>query len=506
MLRWAARSIFGADMVPEITLDLAIGHCRTLLDECKGKRAFGIFCTIFRSTWPDDVVKDSMSNARVHGCIGWWSDDMTEVNCETLMKKLSTLASDTARKDNRRYGWKRPLESDAGALLKVTLMLLPLRESPNARNFDPVDDGLLLQTLVRNSTGQRATFLPQVFDRSVAFDRIAHELRLKAGVRDGEGTLLAYRTLDVSAILDALIFETLTLSRIRSRLVDSVVMLSARSPENDDSLVPPYSVGKRRVRYHDPEDPGGSAILNLATVCDLISVRPVLAKAYRRYSVETVLAARKLFDSGDDVLTVVESFGLLAVHTDNSPVRWRRMFDRLLTVTDNFVRAQVTLNLALTARVQDRQSLSTVRLAGGKDIWTVNWVLQARQAMRMRQLTDPSEDTRLTELSKRIVQRLVTEWLTDDATAERAETNRLVVMFEILCHLTGHSSDPSSLDVNEMNRVKDLRLWIWTILNRQRLLQVGPYSDMKLFASVTDSARVDLSGHVISGLGQLLPD
>lgn len=485
-------------MVPDVTFDLAVGECRMTL-ALDQREAFGIFCTLFRSQpfrKDDSMSEAELRNARVHGCIGWWSTDLQPVDCVTLMNRLTKVAHDAAYDDDRRHGWKRPFDSDAAATIEISLMLTPLRPL-STEHFDPTVDGLMLL----DSNGKtRATFLPKVFDRTVPLNQIVKALERKAVTSSsGSSRMYTYRTLETSATLDVLIFDPKALTAIRERLVTTILRLSGQM---NDSLVPPYSVtANRAVAYRDPTSRSATDVRNMATICDLITVRPSLTRVYRRYVIETVSEARSVHDS--DTVAVLESFGLLAVRDNNNfPIRWRRTFDRLRTISSDFVRAQVTLNLALTASERDGPLLSSDEKDDDDDwIWAGNWELQARQALRMRRLGHVKHKSQSV-----IVRRLGEPWY-----SAPAETNRLVVMFEILCHLSGHSFDPSALDDTEKKRAKDLLLWTWTSLNRHRLTPLGLYAFSfqgrhSGGGGGGGEARVDLSGHVISGLSQLLPD
>ncbi len=163
---------------------------------------FGVFVTIRRSpsqsldTWPEDV----------HGCIGHWDPEYKAMDKRALLEAAIRVAGDAARHDDRRRYFPS-LTTDTDALIEVDFMMLPIRrvdaETGMVEGERVPFDNDIFGMIVETPTGQRATYLPGVFDtRSVSWSTFRDSLIGKASStalsrtvpnRDAPSQFWAYR-------------------------------------------------------------------------------------------------------------------------------------------------------------------------------------------------------------------------------------------------------------------------------------------------------------------------
>jgi hypothetical protein len=154
-------------------------------DDC-----FGVFVTTRRSdehklkSWPEDI----------HGCIGNWDNNYKTLSKDKIFKYILQTGYQSFFNDERNKYFK-PLKEDPHAQIEIDYMLNPIYKVDvngyiNTLNetFDNNKMGLIYEN---KSTGQRATYLPGVFN-DISWNNIKNSLVNKAGATNTENNNIFY--------------------------------------------------------------------------------------------------------------------------------------------------------------------------------------------------------------------------------------------------------------------------------------------------------------------------
>ena len=120
------------------------------------KNTFGLFVSVKRS---------SNDNDNIHGCIGNWNNNFTNMNVNKIVKTLENISYSAANTDSRKKKFKE-LYKDIYSKFEISLMLNPLLKinkitgiMANGLKFNNNKYGLIV---VYNQ--KKATYLPKVFN------------------------------------------------------------------------------------------------------------------------------------------------------------------------------------------------------------------------------------------------------------------------------------------------------------------------------------------------------
>ena len=136
-------------------------------------QTFGFFITIHRSQplseWPHDI----------HGCIGYWEDK--RMSKAAIIGKIPGIANSSFFTDTRAQYHPIPLLEDPNARIEISFMQLPLTPILGTRKtFDNEKYGLIVE-----SDQGRGTYLPKVF-KTKNWGEISASLLQKAQVKTGK--------------------------------------------------------------------------------------------------------------------------------------------------------------------------------------------------------------------------------------------------------------------------------------------------------------------------------
>ena len=164
------------------------------------KNVFGIFSTIRRfnklKTYPNDI----------HGCIGYWDTNFNTLNKQTLYNELLNVSHDSVWSDERRHYFPT-LETDPNTLLELDFMMNPIYKINKTNGiiiklntpFTNKIYGIIIQ-----SKDKQATYLPNVFP-NISWKNIVISIKNKANIITDDFDLYAYKIIQIKSTFNALL-------------------------------------------------------------------------------------------------------------------------------------------------------------------------------------------------------------------------------------------------------------------------------------------------------------
>jgi AMMECR1 domain-containing protein len=428
------------------------------LDEIPRQDAFGVFVTVRRQHTPsrgDDV----------HGCIGHWDNAFEMQSREWLMKTVKRVGMAAMYQDDRRQHFRQSLEEDAGGLVEIDFMMLPVVNVDaetgyldGGEKFSNDRYGLIVE---EDGGGRRATYLPNVFSKDTPWQTLQRLLVQKAGSTNGaKGTRVkfwAYRT----HILKQTMWEFMV-GPYTQRWLSMYAEFLHKQAHPEWPFVP-YSQTKYGV-VHFAQD---QAVRNLGTLLTWVKLggdAAYLKTAAKAYTSKDLSGAAQAFLTllnvalGENALNLCS--GLLDALPDADPV---------------FARSQILMALAeacpqLAPHVQKWVEAMCQDLPTGqeaKDVFQLNWNAQlARTNVSPKCLETIRERLPPLDLS--------------------AETNYLVVRMECLAQ---------GLQWSAVQRDAMVACFFTTQKRRNK---------WGLLAFRDGEARVDITDHAVNALKKVI--
>jgi len=413
-------------------------------------QTFGFFITIHRShplsKWPNDI----------HGCIGYWEDK--RMSKAAIIGKIPGIAHSSFFTDTRAQYHAIPLLEDPDARIEVSFMQLPLTPiSGNRKTFDNEKYGLIVE-----SDQGRGTYLPKVF-KTKNWGEISASLLQKAQVKKGK--FFQYETSVIEGKLRT-IFDREYLDWIAQEYLIFMEL-------NYGDFVP-YMVESGKVIIDKTEN-----VRNCATLCELLDfpVSKNLGAKIRR-DIKYYVAKSK-----NSNMQQANAFLIMAMAKIDGKVS-----QTLVDICDDLYKnldgmdAQFQLGETLIGlhkvcpRIKELahwQKWMEKRLEGLDmridNIFEYNW--QAKFLFEIRK--DIPAKAHAVELLRRLIGLKITADM---------ETNYLAVYFEAMMSLWGILGGDMLPNI--------LPVWI-LLLQRWK---------GGLFYFKNGTARIDITGHVISGL------
>jgi len=414
-------------------------------------QTFGFFITIHRShalsEWPHDI----------HGCIGYWEDK--RMSKAAIIGKIPGIANSSFFTDTRTQYHPIPLLEDPDTRIEISFMQLPLTPISGKRKiFDNEKYGLIVE-----SDQGRGTYLPKVF-KTKNWGEISASLLQKAQVKTGK--FFQYETSVVEGKLRT-IFEKEYLDWIAQEYLIFMEI-------NYGDFVP-YMVEFGQVMTDKTEN-----VRNCATLCELLDF-PVSKNLGGKIRRDIKYYAAK---SKNRNMEQANAFLIMALAKIEGKVSQTLvdicddLYKNLDSMEPQFQLGETLIGLYhLCPKIKELaywQKWMEKRLEGLSNImdniFEYNW--QAKYLFEIRK--DIPAKGHAEELQRRLIGMKIT---TD------METNYLAVYFEAMMSLWG------ILGGEEIFRII-LPVWIL-------LLQ---HWKSGLFYFKNGTSRIDITGHVISGL------
>jgi len=414
------------------------------------QQTFGFFITIHRSQslaeWPEDI----------HGCIGYWEDK--RMSKAAIIDKIPEIAHSSFFTDSRAQYHPIPLLEDPDATIEISFMQLPLTPIlGNRKTFDNEKYGLIVE-----SDQGRATYLPKVF-QTKNWGEISASLLQKARVKTGK--FFQYETSVVEGKLRT-IFDREYLDWIAQEYLIFMEL-------NYESFVP-YMVESGQIMTDKMEN-----VRNCATLSELLDfqVSKKLEEKIRR-DIKYYVAK-----CNNQNMTQANAFLMIAMakiggnFTQTLSDICDELYKKLDSMEQKFQLGETLIGLyKVCPRIKELahwQNVMQKRLEGLSNvidnIFEYNW--QAKFLFEIR------KDIPAKSHAEELLTRLIGLKITDDI-----ETNYLAVYFEGIMSLWGILGGDILKNI--------LPVWIFLL----RRWKNG------LFYFKNTTARIDITGHVISGL------
>jgi AMMECR1 domain-containing protein len=434
-------------------------------------QTFGFFITVHRSQplseWPQDI----------HGCIGYWEDK--RMSKAAIIGKIPGIAHSSFFTDNRATYHPVLLIEDPDATIEISFMQLPLTPIlGNRKTFDNEKYGLIVE-----SDQGRGTYLPKVFETK-NWAEISASLLQKARVKKGK--FFQYETSVVEGKLRT-IFDREYLEWISQEYLIFMEL-------NYEDFVP-YMVEFGQVKIDKAEN-----VRNCATLCELLDF-PVSEnlRAKIRRDIKYYVAKWK-----NQNMEQANAFLIMAMAKIS-----KKITQTIIDICDDLYKnldgmdAQFQLGETLIAlyrvcprikKLADWQKWMEKRLEGLsnsiENIFEYNW--QAKFLYEIRK--DIPAKGHAEELLRRFIGLKITEDM---------ETNYLAVYFEAMMSLWGILG-------GDMLKII-LPIWIFLLRrwknemfsNKNSVFDTQEIKTLRvfnLFYFKNQTARIDITGHVISGL------
>lgn len=413
-------------------------------------QTFGFFITIHRSQplseWPHDI----------HGCIGYWEDK--RMSKAAIIGKIPGIANSSFFTDTRAQYHPIPLLEDPNARIEISFMQLPLTPILGTRKtFDNEKYGLIVE-----SDQGRGTYLPKVF-QTKNWGEISASLLQKAQVKTGK--FFQYETSVVEGKLRT-IFDKEYLDWIAQEYLIFMEI-------NYQNFVP-YMVEFGRIMTDKTEN-----VRNCATLCELLDF-PVTKNLGAKIRRDIKYYEGK---SKNRNMQQANAFLIMAMAKIEGKVSQTlvdicdELYKNLDSMDPQFQLGETLIGLHhVCPKIKELahwQKWMEKRLERldirTENIFEYNW--QAKYLFEIRK--DIPAKAHTEELLRRLIGMKINEDM---------ETNYLAVYFEAMMSLWGILGGDMLPNI--------LPVWI-LLLQRWK---------SGLFYFKNGTARIDITGHVISGL------
>lgn len=417
------------------------------------KNAFGVFTTVRRHQtlpkWPEDI----------HGCIGHWDSKFQAIPPTTLYDHLLRVSHDAMWTDSRRSHFG-PIEQDPQSQLELDFLMLPLSpinaatgKLPNKKSFHNDTYGLIIQ---QASSGKKATYLPKVFPTKKWPDLLA-SIKQKASIEGDDYELYAYTIQQISGPFIDLLVKPLIPRMILYRFVTT--MLPIMKPRYPFPF--PYSCKKNTLHWTKEDD-----VRNIATLGDIVKYTSLFSLP-KRDTVNLQRSVQSILDTQDAYSAQALSFlghtfqEVSKEHTEYCAKLVRELPD----AEDEFGKPEILIGLRKAGCLFQLPPLVT-----SDSIFNLNWTIQTYVAYEK-------------PIPKQMIRNLTTAVQGLLIKKESTETNHLAVAFEALCY-TNHNHSLLFQLFFELEQRKECHNLLYAFLDK--------------------TARVDITGHVLNGLYELL--
>jgi AMMECR1 domain-containing protein len=431
-------------------------------------QTFGFFITVHRSQplskWPQDI----------HGCIGYWEDK--KMSKAAIIAKIPGIAYSSFFTDSRTQYHAVPLMEDPDARIEISFMQLPLTPiSANRKTFDNDKYGLIV-----DSNEGRATYLPKVF-QTKDWREISASLLQKAQVKTGK--FFQYETSVIEGKLRTI---------FNKEYLDWIIQEYLIFMEVNYGDFVPYMVEGGKVITNKTEN-----VRNCATLCELLDF-PVSENLRAKIHRDIKYYAAKWKNRNMEQANAFLIIGLAKMGSPIIDNICDELYKNLDGMDVQFQLGETLIGLhKVCPRIKELaywQKWMQKRLEGLdndiQNIFEYNW--QAKYLFEIR------KDIPAKRHAEELLRRLIGIKITDDM-----ETNYLAVYFEAMMSLWGILSGDMLENI--------LPVWIFLLRRWKNGLfsnkngvfdtqEIKTRRVFNLFYFKNTTARIDITGHVISGL------
>lgn len=447
--------------------------CQQLNNNCND--IFGVFVSIERSK--EQSLKKYPKN--IHGCLGYWDQNYLTLSEDLIKTKLIQLAYDTTWHDDRRLYFKHSLYTDLNAKYKIYYMVKPINKinenTGNIENLNEFFDNDKYGIIVQNSNGNKATYLPKVWENK-DWKFIKSSILEKAQINNTEDLqFLSYRAEIFTKSIKDYLFEPI-ISFINKYYHKFV----------------PYEIVNKKLYTKKNED-----VRNLATIYDIIKLKEYgyllnnnvlntvknnieyYKSKYIKYNFRQASAFLLLIlnyiDKNDPLInTIVE-----------------KLYDQLNDLEKQFELGEVLMSLSMvkpkyTILIDKAYQILNKEISNEEtkkdDIFRLNW--HSKFFLTLRHTDFKNQKNELIKFTNRFVKII-------NLFDENEETNYYAVAFE------GLTSLYNLLDNDEKIFLEIYIENLFIKLNNRK-------NHHGLYKFTNSDIRLDITGHVMNGYFNLL--
>ena len=428
------------------------------------QNVFGIFTTVRRAhklkSYPMDI----------HGCIGYWDTNFTNLNKQSLYNNLLRVSYDSVWKDTRNK-YFTPIEKEPETMLELDFMLNPIysinKENGMVSNlnkkFKNKYFGIIIQT--KDKT-QKATYLPDVFP-TLSWKDMLVSIKQKATITTDDFELFAYKITQMkstfSTILTGDLFNYSCVYNFSRLLIDNSKL----------NLTFPfaYSCNQNKLKWNDNDQ-----VRNISTLAEIVKHVNVYKNIATKQEIKILnQKILTIVQNIDDYSSQAMSFlGYIYQLFDINNIYFcKKLLTDLPFAENEFEKPEIIIGLN-KAGCNINEPLLTYTL--NDSIFRMNWIIQAIISFNK----NPTNKLILI-LEKKVDDILLNKKMT--------ETNYLAVAFEALCFAYKSNAKPSIL-----NKLFEL---FFELEHRKHCNNV-------LYSFLDKTSRVDITGHIINGLAELM--
>lgn len=442
-----------------------------LLTKTNIKNIFGVFTTIKRLD-------------KVHGCIGYWSNNFKNLNSNTLHKESTEVSYKSVWIDSRKDQFKIPIQEDSNAILEIDFMLNPIYTinietgiiEDLQKPFTNKKYGIIIQS---TDNLQRATYLPEVFP-DIKWRDLIISIKQKANIVSNNFKLFAYKIYQIKShyldILNNKLFSYISLYNFSRLLIDNMKL--------EFTFPFPYTYINHNFEWNKTEE-----VRNIAILSDIFKYS-IHFKSFAnenelkeiKSKIHYILSNLKNYNSQG-----LSFLGYMYNNRYNDSYNFNiknkhqyclKLLNDLETAEPEFARNEILIGL-------NKAGCSTTRLLRYRDnltfdsestIFKMNWIIQA-----------------LISFNKIISSELILIFKTKINTIlkniKEIETNYIAVAFEGLCYV--QKANPSNETISILFQL------LFELESRKNENNI-------LYNFIDSTARIDITGHILNGFYQLI--
>lgn len=385
-------------------------------------------------------------NDKIHGCMGAFSNSEKAIETKELQQMLMRSLYNAVYKDERRKQFDKPLETDINAQIEWNFLCLPHTRLLVSKL--PVNHGILI---IKDGT-ILATFLPNIFPEDTPISKIKEELNNKAENPIKPVEYHIYKTIKVKYGIRSLLMSRAIMKQRVSEFVNKIF----NEWKNLNGI--PFMRTRGKMSQNPNEYVRNAGLLYILTQCknnmnneEKEMLDKQLLKYYQEYKKDPILWRQ------------ASIFLALSLPIELSQIIYRNLWKNLPNM-ESLEKAETVWALAHNVSgYADKIVIPKLSEIDPTDIYTWNWMVQTYSIQNIKTNT---------KMKLPSIENL------------NRETNELAVLFE------GFSSllriFPTNIDILQGQYA------IWIELERR--IQDGFY------AFTDNTCRIDITGHVISGL------
>lgn len=430
---------------------------------------FGVFVTVKR--------KNIIPDYNIHGCIGNWDNNFKRLEPNSVFKISKSVSYSATWEDSRAEDMNniKSILQDGNTIYELDFMLLPVLEiNPDT---GVISNGDIFNNnkygLIYSSGKSRATYLPYVFPNST-WDNIKKKLIRKSN-KDETNSLqnVSFKSYTIKQIKTDLFTFIKNLSYVQNQFIKWI--------ESNYGNSIPYMRSNNKIIRDEKQ-----YVRNIATINDILQFKNILSNQLLK-SLEIDLEKYYLIFKKDP-LNMRQASSFLLIIKPYYDIK-KYLFTQLSDLEPKFERGEVLISLLYVTRdnkENDKMNdnfnsmIRTIELKETlkmDDIFELNWHSKFAFVCFKKKFKNKTELSLYSTLLFKKIKYLFSYDLNN------LETNYLAVFFEALSSL-----------YNLLESKEDIKDMITKLF-----CKLMERFENGLFKFTDNSARLDITGHVLNG-------